>query len=211
VSFEEATLIEPIACCIKALNKCDLRQGDTVVVIGVGPSGIMHTMLLKNMGTGKIIVSDFIEYRLKKAAQLGADIIINPQKEDFSKRIREETNNTGADLVIVTAPSIPAILSGFEVCSKGGTISIFAPTSPTDYLHLSPNTLFFSEIRVLSSYSTSHIETRTALKLITSKRIRAKELITHRYPLNMTGEAFKVATENKESLKIVIVNEKDNH
>ncbi|OYT49315.1 hypothetical protein B6U79_02040, partial [Candidatus Bathyarchaeota archaeon ex4484_231] len=66
-------------------------------------------------------------------------------------------------------------------------------------------TLFFSEIKIVSSYSTSHIETRKALELIESGRIKVGELITHRFPLRRIGEAFKMAAENKECLKIVIL------
>ncbi len=204
LSFEEATLIEPTACCIKALKKCNIRQGDTAVVVGAGPSGIIHTMLLQTLGVGRIIVSEPIEYRLKAAERLGADVVINPAKEDFCEVVMEETGRRGGDVVIVTAPSLRAISSGLEACSRGGTLCIFAPTSPTEYFPLSPNRIFFSEITVVSSYSTSHLETRTALKLIDAKRIKARELVTHRFSLHETGKAFKVAIEEKESLKIII-------
>jgi L-iditol 2-dehydrogenase len=207
LSFEEATLIEPTACCIKALKKCNIRQGDTAVVVGAGPSGLLHTLLLQTLGVGRIIVSEPIEYRLKAAERFGADVVINPAKEGFREVVMKETGGRGGDVVIVTAPSIRAISSGFEACSRGGTICVFAPTSPNEYFPLSPNRVFFSEITVVSSYSTSHLETRTALKLIEAKRIKARELITHRFHLHETGKAFKVAIEEKESLKIIINSE----
>jgi L-iditol 2-dehydrogenase len=78
---------------------------------------------------------------------------------------------------------------------------------PNQFLKVSPKMLFFSEIKIVPSYSTSHIETRKALQLIESGRIDVKALITHRFPLNRIGEAFKLAVESKNCLKIVIVNQ----
>jgi len=183
VSFEEATFIEPIACCIRALTKCNVQPGDTVVIIGAGPSGIIHTTLSRSHGASQIIVSDLINYRLEAARKFGADLTINPRSESLVKKVEEVTNGMGADIVVVTAPNVKAFSEGMDVCRKGGTVCLFAPTSPNEYIRVSPHKLFFSEIKIVPSYSTSHIETRTALKLISSGRIKAKELITHRFPL----------------------------
>jgi len=207
VSFEEATLIEPVACCVRALKKCNIQPGDTVVIIGAGPSGIIHTTLSRSLGASQIIVSDLVNYRLEAARRFGADLAINPRSESLVKKVEEVTNGMGADIVIVTAPNIKAFSEGIHVCRKGGTVCLFAPTSPNDYVNVSPHKLFFSEIKIIPSYSTSHIETRTALKLISSGRIKAKELVTHRFPLNRIEDAFKTAAKSKECLKVVVLNE----
>ncbi len=206
VSFEEATLIEPIACCVRALKKCNVQHGDTVVIVGAGPSGIIHTILSASLGARQVIVSDLVNYRLEAARRFGADLTINPRSERLVKKVEEVTNGMGADIVVVTAPNVKAVSEGIDVCRKGGTVCLFAPTSPNKYMRVSPHKLFFSEIKIVPSYSTSHIETRTALKLISSGRIKAKELITHRFPLNRTGDAFKTAAKNKECLKVVVLN-----
>jgi L-iditol 2-dehydrogenase len=207
VSFEEATLIEPVACCVRALTKCKVQSGDTVVVIGAGPSGIIHTTLSRSLGASQIVVSDLVNYRLEAARRFGADFAINPRSESLVKKVEEVTNGMGADIVVVTAPNIKAFSEGIDVCRKGGTVCLFAPTSPNEYMRVSPHKLFFSEIKIIPSYSASHIETRTALKLINSGRIKAKELITHRFPLNRIEDAFKTAAKSKECLKVVVLNE----
>jgi len=206
LSFEEATLIEPVACCLKAHTKFVIRPEDTVVIIGAGPSGIVHTILSKNLGAAKIIVSDPINYRLKAAKRFGADLAVNPKSENLIEKVRESTEGRGADLVIVTAPNAEAITEGLNACRRGGTVCLFAPTPPGKHVSVSPQRLFFSEIRVVPSYSTSHVETRTALKLISTGKIKAKELITHCFPLSHTSEAFKTA-EKGECLKVVVLNE----
>ncbi len=204
LSFEEATLVEPVGCCLRALRKCRLEPGETVAIIGAGPSGIIHNMLCRVMGAGQIIVSDLIDYRLEAAKRLGADLTVNPQSEDLVARVREITGGFGADVVVVTAPNIKALTSGIEICRRGGTVCMFAPTTPGGFVRLSPHRLFFSEITVVPSYSTSHIETRMALQLIGSGKIRAKELITHMFPLNRIQEAFKTAVKSRECLKVII-------
>jgi len=207
LSFEEATLIEPVACCIRAIRKCNIQPSDVIAIIGAGPSGIINVMLLKNSNAGKIIVSDMIDYRLKVAERFGADLTINSKKEDFVEKLKSATDRRGADLVIVTAPSVEAFSEGMEVCRRGGTLCLFAPTSPEVQARISPHRLFFSEIAIIPSYSTSHVETRMALEMINSGKVKAKELVTHCFPLTQVQDAFKTAAESKECLKVVITNE----
>ncbi|KPV64735.1 MAG: putative L-threonine 3-dehydrogenase [Candidatus Bathyarchaeota archaeon BA1] len=207
LSFEEATLIEPTACCLRALVKCNIQKGDTVAIIGAGPSGIIHTALARNFGAGQIIVSDPIDYRLEAAKKFGADLAINPKRENLFDAVREATDGRGADVVVVTAPRAEALSTGLDICCRGGTVCIFAPTLPDERISINPNRLFFSEIRIIPSYSTSHIETRIALKLIDSGRVKARELITHRFPLSQIKDAFKTAEKSKECLKVIVFNE----
>ena len=209
LSVEETTLIEPIGCCLRALTRSGIQPGDNVAIIGAGPSGIIHTMLAGLMGARRIIVSDMIDYRLDAAERLGADLAVNPQNENLVAKVRESTDGLGADLVIVTAPNIEALMSGIKVCRRGGTLCVFAPTAPEQFARISPHRLFFSEITVIPSYSTSHVETRLALQLISSGRIRTKELITHRFPLDRFQDAYRTAAKEKECLKVVVTSGRD--
>ncbi len=208
LSFEEATLIEPIGCCIRALNKCNVQPADSAVVVGAGSSGIINMMLLRIFGASQVIATDFVEYRLKAAKRLGADITVNPETESLIDVVKKATDGRGTDIVVVTAPNVNAYLVGIELCRKGGTLCIFAPTQPEDFMRISPNKLFFSEIRLVPSYSTSHVETRTALEFIQTKRIEPKKVITHRFPLSKTAEALQTAARNKECIKVVVSNER---
>lgn len=207
LSFEEATLIEPIACCIRALRKCNIQIGDTVAIIGAGPSGIVHAMLSRYFGAGQVIVSDLIDYRLKAAKGLGSDLTVNPQEESLAEKVREVTDGRGADLVIVTAPNLKALADGIKVCRRGGTLCLFAPLQPEEQTRISPYRLFFSEITLIPSYSTSHVETRMALKMLGSEKLHVRKLITHVFPLTRVMDAFKTAAEGKECLKVVVLNE----
>jgi len=207
LSFDEATLIEPVACCLRALSKCNIRTGDTLAVIGAGSAGIIHVMLSKFFGVSMIFVADLVDYRLRVAKKLGADVVVNVGEEDFAEIVMASTNRLGVDFAVVTAPSIKAYSEAMKILRRGGTLCVFAATRPDESLKISPKRLFFSEIKLIPSYSTSHIETRKALQLIVNKKIDVEALITHRFPLNQISEAFRLATESKRCLKIVILNQ----
>jgi L-iditol 2-dehydrogenase len=207
LSFEEATLIEPVGCCIRAQNKAGIHKGDSVAVVGAGPSGIIHTMLAKMAGASQVLTTDIVDYRLEMAKRLGADVVINPQKENVQTAVKQATEGRGADIAIVTAPNTKAVEDSIQMIRTGGKLLLFAPTRPDQYARLSPHRLFFSEITVVPSYSVSHIETRQALGLILSGKLKAKKLITHRFPLSQTHNAFQTAAKSKECLKVVVLSE----
>ncbi len=206
LSYEEATFIEPVACCIRAIEKCRIRTGDTVAVIGAGATGLIHTALSKIYGATKTIVSDLIDFRLKLARQYGADVTVNPENEDLAETVKAETQGRGVDAAVVTAPNVEAYEAGMNICRNGGKLCVFAPTGPEKHVQISPKRLFFSELQITPSYSASHLETRTALQLLESNRINVKRLITHRFKLQQTAQAFKTAMETRESLKVIITN-----
>ncbi len=207
VSFEEGTLIEPVGCCIRAQKKAGIQKGDSVAVVGAGPSGIVHAVLAKMAGACQVLVTDLVDYRLGKAKRLGADVTVNPQKENVQNAVKQATEGRGVDIAIVTAPNAKAVEDGIQLVRKGGKLLLFVPTQPDQYARLSPHRLFFSEITVVPSYSVSHIETRQALELISSGKLKANELITHRFPLSQTNEAFQKAAKSKECLKVLVLSE----
>ena len=124
VSFTAGALIEPLACCIRGLYNAGTGFNDTVLVVGAGPIGLMHIQLSKIAGASKVIVSEPNEFRRKKAEILGADVIVDPTKEDLKKIVMEETLGLGVDVVIV-AIGVPSIVQqerrdGLSVCGICG-------------------------------------------------------------------------------------------
>jgi L-iditol 2-dehydrogenase len=204
MSFAQATMIEPVATCIRGIERSDIQVGDTVVVIGAGGTGLIHMQLARIRGAGMVLVTDFAPFRLETARQLGADYAINA-REDVLAALRQLNQGRRADVVIVTAGSIQAMEQGMALAGGGATVLLFAPPSPEAALAVSPHHLLFSEITITSTYSCSPQETRQALKLIQWGRIKVEELITHRFDLTGVGEAIRLAARAGESLKIVIV------
>jgi L-iditol 2-dehydrogenase len=204
MSFAQATLIEPVATCIRGIERAGIQTGDTVAVIGAGVTGSIHIQLARIFGAGLVIATDFAAFRREMARQLGADFTIDARK-DVGAVLYELNQGRGADVVIVTAGSIEAIEQGVALAGKGATVLVFAPTPPKITLPISPYHLLFSEITITGSYSCSPRETRQALRLIRTGRIKVDELITHRFDLTGVGEAIRLAAQAGESLKIVIM------
>jgi L-iditol 2-dehydrogenase len=201
--FDQATLIEPVATCIRSIERAHIQAGDTVVVIGAGVTGLIHVQLARISGAGMVVATDFVPFRLEMARQLGADFAIDG-REDVLTALRGLNEGRGADAVIVTAGSIQAMEQGMALAGGGATVLLFAPSPPEATLPMNPHRLLFSEITITASYSCSPAETRQALRLIQGGRIGTKALITHRFDLTGVGEAIHLAAQAGESLKVVI-------
>jgi L-iditol 2-dehydrogenase len=204
LSFDEATLIEPVATCIRGIERAAIQTGDTVIIVGAGVTGLIHLQLARLYGAGKVVITDFSEFRLEMARQFGADLAVNA-RQDVLTVLKGSNEGRGADVVIVTAGSTQAMGQGMTLAGGGATVLLFAPSPPGVDLPVSPYRLLFSEITIVSSYSCAPSETRQALKLIQLGRIKAKELITHRFDLTGVGEAIRLAVRAGESGKILII------
>jgi L-iditol 2-dehydrogenase len=205
LAFEEATLIEPTACAIRGVKRAVVSPGDTIFIIGAGVSGLLFTQLCKLWGAGLTVVSDPVNYRLQKATELGADVVVNPAEEDVQTALDGPTHGVGADVVIVTVGSASVIEQGLRLLSKGGTVLIYAPLAPGDTVGVDMCDLLFSEKTVASTYSCGPDDTRLALDFIHEGRVRTAGLVTHRFGLDEVDEAIRLASSHGESLKVVIV------
>jgi len=204
ISYEEGTLIEPTACCIRGLSKSRIRPGDDFVVIGCGPIGLTHIRLLTIFGAGRIFGTDVVGFRLDAAKKLGASAVLNPRTEDVVERVREQTNGRGADGVIVSVGAPEAVLQAIELVRKGGVVVLFGAPSRGAMLSYDVSNVFLKEVSLIPSYSTSELETNAALELMSSDRLDLSSIITHRFWLEDAAEAIRCAAEAKDSLKVIV-------
>jgi len=204
LSFEEAAMIEPLACCIRAINRSEMKNGDDVAVVGVGPAGIMHIMLAKTFGAGKVFAIDINDFRLDFAKKLGAHLALNTTKQDATKIIKDSTDNRGADIAIVATGSTKAFLQSLELVRSGGKVVLFGVPSKGSNVTLDVNRIFSNEIKLIPSLAASEKETNEAFELIASKRLDIKPIITHRFSLERAEDAIKCAYEAKDAMKVVV-------
>lgn len=204
ISFEEAAMIEPLACCIRAINKANIMDIDDVAVIGVGPAGMMHILLAKAYGANSVFALDINQFRLDFAKRMGAKLAIDSNKEDAVKTIRDATDGRGVDVTIVATSSTKAFLQALELTRSGGRVVLFGVPPKGSTAQLDVNHIFSNEIRLIPSLAASEIETRQALELISSKRIDIKSIITHRFSLERAAEAIKCAHEARDAMKVVV-------
>lgn len=208
VTFDEASFIEPLGCCIRALNKCNFQKGDDIAIIGSGPAGIMHVKLAKAFGAGKIIVLDINDFRMNFVKKYGDVHIFNSiTDKDLTRKIKDLTGHRGVDLSIVATGSTKALIQSFEITRKGGKIMLFGVPSKGSEIPIDVSKIYSNEQSLISCYAASEIETNQALKLITEKRIDVKQLITHRFSINRADEAIRCAHEANDAMKVIVTSE----
>jgi L-iditol 2-dehydrogenase len=205
ISFEAATLIEPLACCIRGIERAAVQAGDCVCVLGAGSNGLMLAQLAQQRGAPCVIIIDPIAYRRQHAIDMGIDFALDPSTEEpILAQLQAINDGQKPDIVIVTPSKISAMQQAIELVGPGGTVLLFAPPPPDEILPVLANALFFQEITLRTSYSAGPYETRLALELLRHRRIRAKNLITHRFGLNDAAQAFELVARPGNALKIVI-------
>ena len=205
MSFEEAAMIEPLACCIRAWNKFTHNNNDSVAILGVGPTGIMHALLAKLYGFEKIFCLDLNEFRLDFAKKFDA-ITINSGNTDALEQIKSKTANQGVDVVIVATSSLNALKDAVSFVRKGGTIVMFGVPNRGAKIDLDMSEVYSKGITIVNSYAASDFDTKDALEKISSKQIDVSQLITHKYKLQDCQKAFVHAKSGDDAMKIIISN-----
>ncbi len=202
LNFDVASLVEPVACCVRALDKLNVQPGESVLVAGAGPVGMMHSMLLKSMGAS-VIVSDVSEGRLEFAGKAGVHLVINANKEDVPNTVKSETEGRGSDVAIIASGTPASIIQGLRSVRKGGQVCVFGMPHKGSVLDYDISDLLNSEIRVITSYGATETETKKALVRISSLRDEFSSLVTHKLPLSRFDEGVDTAASGR-GMKIVI-------
>jgi len=203
VSYEEGAFVEPLACVIRGQRVAQFRPGQTVLIIGSGISGLLHLMLARATGAGRVLATDINEYRLDMAGRFGADATVHAG-EDVPGRVREVNDDRLADLVIVCTGAFPAFMQALQSVDRGGTVLCFATTDPGVELPIPINEFWRNSITVLPSYANSPYDARVAINLLREKRVPVSEMITHRLGLAETGHGFQLVASAQESMKVII-------
>ena len=205
MSFEEAAMIEPLACCIRAWNKFTYKNNDSVAILGIGPTGIMHALLAKLYGFEKIFCLDLNEFRLDFAKKFET-ITINSGYTNALEQIKSETANQGVDVVIVATSNLNALKDAVSFVRKGGTIVMFGVPSKGANVELDMSEVYSKGLTIVNSYAASDFDTKEAVEKISNKQINVSQLITHKYNLEECQQAFVHAKSGDNAMKIIISN-----
>lgn len=203
MSFEEAAMIEPLACCVRSWNKFEFKKGDTTAIFGAGPTGMMHVMLAQANEFSAVFALDVNDFRLNFAGSIGA-IPLKVGTPESVQKILETTKNQGVDISIVATGALSAISDAITLTRKGGTIVMFGVPSKGATLSIDMSQVYSKELNIVPSYAASDKDTKQALELIASGKVVAKKLITHRYSLLESQKAFEHAHTGHNAMKIVI-------
>jgi L-iditol 2-dehydrogenase len=204
VSFEEATFVEPVNTCLKAVEKARVAPGETVLVIGQGPIGLTLMMLARLAGA-KVVVSDPMPERRAVSLKLGATAAIDPAAGRLAEEVRTHTEGRGADAVLVAVALSAALSEALANARPGGRVLLFAQNDPHLKIEFLAAAVGVEEKEILGSYSAAVDRQEESARLVFSRTLPVGQLITHRFPLDEFEHAFSLAAQpRKNSLKVLI-------
>jgi L-iditol 2-dehydrogenase len=201
-SLKAAAFMEPLACVTRAQTLLDLYPGSIELVIGAGPIGLMHMQVAKAFGA-QVLVSDPIPERLEKAQSLGADWLVNPEKEDLAARVKQVSPDWGVDAAVVTVGSARLVEQTVPLLAPGGKLNIFAGIYPKDEIRLDPNLIHYGEFSITGSADSTPQDMFHALSFIENGQVRTEELISHLLPLESLAEGIELV-RSRQGLKVVV-------
>ena len=203
VSFEQACFVEPVNTCIKGIETLRLEAGETVLVIGQGPIGLILATLAKRAGT-RVITSDLYPARLTMACGFGLNLTIDASKDDAGHVVRGMTEGRGADAVILAVGGSGLIRPAMDATRPGGRILLFAQTVRGE-VTIDPAAVCVDEKALLGSYSASVDLQEESVRFVMNREMDLERLISHRFPLDSGVEALNLAAHPQpDSMKIVI-------
>jgi L-iditol 2-dehydrogenase len=204
ITFEEASFVEPTNCCLKAVKKAQIAPGQTVLITGAGPIGLMFIMLVKYFG-GRAIATDLLPSRIEKALQVGAEAAFDARDPDLPAKIQAITGGLGVDVTLLAVPSDKAFTQALDCTRKGGKILFFAEFPDEVVIPVNPNILYRREIDLMGSYSSSYRLQSLSADIVFNRRIDVNALISDRYPLQNLADAVERAVKpTAETYKILI-------
>ena len=191
---EVAAFVEPVNTCLKAVRKAQVGRGQTALVVGQGPIGLILTQLCRWSGV-EVLASDTLEVRLARSRDLGAAATLHAGAgRDVPSEVRRLTGGRGVDCAFLAAPGGPAVDQAIAATRPGGRVMVFAATSPGEVAEVDLGALCAAEKEILTSYSASVDVQDLAAQLVFGREVRVAELISHRFPLEQAPQALEVAS-----------------
>jgi L-iditol 2-dehydrogenase len=201
VSDKAGTILESLSCVLHGQRKLDIQPGDSVVIFGAGPIGLLHLLVSKKIGAGKVIVVDIVEERLKEAKKIGADHIVNSSNKTWENEIYSYLGKNGTDRAISAAPSLAAVEDSFKVIKKGGKVLIFGGIPKGNTLAMDPNFIHYNEVEILGSVDATIDDFKRTVAL--APYFDLDRFISYSYKLEDIKKGMD-RIKNKEGIKTII-------
>lgn len=187
LDFRSGSQCETMSCCLNGIDLCRIKAGQTVLIIGAGPIGLMMLQLARNAGAGRIIVSELVEEKRALALALGADIAVDPKAEDLKAVLARECENV--DCIIEAAGTGFTQQQAIDLAGKTCTVMLFGLSAPDTEISLKPYQVFNSELTVTSSFINPYTFSR-AVTVLAQKRVALDDIITDIVPLEDIEKVF---------------------
>ena len=200
LSFIEAAMAEPISCCLHGIDLCNIKAGDTVLVMGGGPIGMIMMQLAKNAGASKVIMSEPVEEKREQVLKLGATKTIDPLHEDVEAVLAEYCENV--NVVIECVGNVHTQADAVRFAGRGATIMYFGLAAPEESFPIRPDDIFKKELHITSSYINPYSFER-AIQILESGTVELESLITNVVPLDDIADVF-TKPEYRRTGKVMI-------
>ncbi|MEX1378081.1 MAG: zinc-binding dehydrogenase [Eubacteriales bacterium] len=204
VTFEAASLGEPLTSVFACLENIEVGYSDTLVIVGAGPIGCFMTQLAKMRGAKRVIMIDINDKRLEKSKEFGADNLINSTIEDPVEAVKNLTNRLGADKVISANPSTKAQEQCIMMTKMGGLVVLFGGVPKGELTKIDSNYIHYNNIWIKGHFGASYSQSKRAYELAISKEFPTDKFITHKLPLDEINEGIEL-TKTGEALKVVLL------
>lgn len=201
LKFESAAFLEPIACVVHGMKDLKIKKGDKALIIGAGPIGLLHLLLLKNRGAD-VIISGLEKKRLLTAKKLGASIAVMPDK--LEKTVKKFTDNMGVDYVFECTGQPDVWESSVNYVRRGGTVILFGGCKSGTTVTYDTARIHYDEITIRGVFHFTPDDVKEAYRLLKTGRIKVSKLISGRYPLNDIEKAF-LRLAKGEGIKYAII------
>jgi len=203
VDFITGTLTEPLACCLHGLQAMEVGRGDSLLIIGDGPMGLLQAGVGRMLGAEPVIVAGLTPHRLAWASQV-ADIVVNVTEQNLEGVIKRVTTGAGVDKLIVSVGEARVIEQGLDLVRRGGMINVFAGLSGNARVSIDANRIHYDEIRILGTFGFAPDQFKRALEVIAQGGIKLEGFITRTVTLEQAVEAMEAAA-HYEGIKTVVV------
>jgi L-iditol 2-dehydrogenase len=205
VSYQDAALIEPLACVLRGLDETSIAKGDNVAVIGLGPIGLMFVRLAKAYGA-RVIAIGRRKAQLTRAAHMGADeLLISGETDDTVQQVRELTAGRGADIAIEAVGHPDAWQTAVRLLRRGGTVNFFGGCPNDSHINMDTSLLHYSEITCKASFHHTPAHIRKALEFVSRQVITARDFVNRVEPLTNLLEVMRHLMSHNGHMKTAII------
>jgi len=205
LTYEEATLAEPLACIINGFELGRFSLGKSICIIGLGPIGNMMLELTRSYGASKVFAAEISEERIELARKIFPYArYIDVSKENLVKTVLRETEGTGVDFAITPSGSVKAHEDAINLIGNRGIVNLFGGLKNQPKLCIDSNIIHYKECTILGSHGSTPRHHKMAVDLLANGYIDAKKYISETFSLDDITSAFAY-TESKKGLKAVIV------
>ena len=199
--LEVAALTEPAACVTASLELCRTGIGDSLYVIGAGPMGLLHVLMARAAGAAPIVVSEPLEARREIARRWGADLVLDPERDDAAAAVRDATGGAGADAVVLSVGAPELVAPALEASRPQGVVNLFAGFPPDRAVPFDPNLVHYGEIVLTGSQNATSDQYRRTVAML-GQVPHIGELVTHRHGIEDAPRAYdaRLAMDGLKSL-----------